>query len=185
MMEDLRKKTSIYDASNVILQQFERPKGLYDPAKMSSRARICQRIYDYLDIEESHSIEGLEKHYKMDNPAYKPPISTRPITPNDMPISTEESTPRTWDPNKNSYEQFPETNAFGDKKAVFPEDPQTSIVVDLTFVNDDGKTEKYGQAFHLLYKEASTGKLYYTTSPTGSPEGTYTPSIRDLKVYIN
>jgi hypothetical protein len=186
MMIKLREKTSIYEASKIILQRFERPKYNKEEWKIQERARICQRIYDYLDIEESHSIEGLTIHYKMKDVNYKPPTSTKPITPNDMPPTDEDLyKPRTWDPNKNSYEQFPETNAFGDKKAVFPEDPKTSIAVDLKYVDDEGKTVKYGQAYYTLYKETSTGKLYYTISSTGSPEGTYTPSIRDLKVYFN
>lgn len=185
IIRDLKLKTNILDASTIILQRFEKPAGYNTQPKISERSRICQRIYDYLDIEESHSIEGLEKHYKMKDINYKPPTSTKLITSNDMPISTEESTPRTWDQNQNSYEQFPEVNAFGDKKAVFPEDSKTSITVDLMETNDEGKKIKYGTAFYLLYKETLTGKLYYTKSSNGSPEGTYIPSTKDTKVYFN
>jgi hypothetical protein len=177
-ISELKTKTSIYEATKLILQKFEVPQYYDKEWKIQERVTISQRIYELLDTQDSHTIEGLQ----LNNKNYKPPTTTGVYTP---PIDEEVYKPRTWDPDKNSYEQFPETNAFGDKKAVFPEDPKTSIVVDLKYVDDEGKTVKYGQAYYTLYKETSTGKLYYTISSTGSPEGQYIPSIRDLKVYFN
>jgi len=181
MMIELRKKTSIYEASKIILQQFERPKYNKDEWKIQERERICQRIYDYLDIEESRSIEGLLKHYTMKDPDYKPPTTTKPITLDGIPPTKEDlyKNDRTWDPNENSYEQFPEINAFGD--------PKTSINIEVALmeINEEGKKVQYGKAYYILYKETSTGKLYYTISSTGSPKGQYIPSDKDLKVYFN